>query len=425
MPVQQREIWKTSEKVAFRLAHDIVAGGLVEGDHLPREAELVDHYGVSRESIREALRLLEAQGMVSIRRGPGGGPIVGRAESANLARTMTLYFHLSGSTYDELLHAWFDLEPGVAARAAANPDRGEVARLMAPHLTHFEDGGDRACYMEHSNGLHFAMAALDPEPGAAHARGVRRRHHPHARDPGDRPVRHPRAHRRRPPRHRRGGARRRRRGGTPTRCATTSNSSTRSTGPTGTAACSTSSPGSEFVDEFSLTARGWPSRAVGRAGEGADTWLTTCWSRTNGGRVARSSVSTRPPTVRSASGRTTSTACARKRRSTGTSTTGAGCSPAPSTSARCSRTRSCSPTTRSAPVTRIPPTSGSRRTSTHPSTSSTARSSTTRSGRRLSGGPRPRPAATARWRSTRSTNGARATTSPRSAGSTPPESSWS
>ena len=162
MAFQQREIWKTSERVAFRLAHDIVSKGLVEGDHLPREAELVDQYGVSRESIREALRLLEAQGMVSIRRGPGGGPIVGRAQSSNLARTMTLYFHLSGSTYDELLHAWFDLEPGVAARAALNPDRGEVARLMTPHLRHFDDGGDRACYMEHSNALHFSLSALDP-----------------------------------------------------------------------------------------------------------------------------------------------------------------------------------------------------------------------------------------------------------------------
>jgi DNA-binding FadR family transcriptional regulator len=162
VPVQQRAVWKTSEKVAFRLAHDIVADGLTEGDHLPREAELVDHYGVSRESIREALRLLEAQGMVSIRRGPGGGPIVGRAESSNLARTMTLYFHLSGSTYDELLHAWFDLEPGVAARAAANPDRERVRALMIPHLSDFDDGGDRACYMEHSNGLHFSLSALDP-----------------------------------------------------------------------------------------------------------------------------------------------------------------------------------------------------------------------------------------------------------------------
>ena len=50
----------------------------------------------------------------------------------------------------------------MAARAAANPDRHEVARLMTPHLTCFEDAGDRTCYMEHSNGLHFALSALDP-----------------------------------------------------------------------------------------------------------------------------------------------------------------------------------------------------------------------------------------------------------------------
>lgn len=158
---RQRPVWKTSELVAFTLVRDIVANGLVEGDRLPLEAELVEQYGVSRESMREALRLLEAQGMVSIRRGPGGGPTVGRAESMNLARTMTLYFHLSGSTYDELLHAWCALEPDAAARAAAHLDRDAVERMMRPHLTRFEDGGDRGAYMNHSNGLHFSVSKLD------------------------------------------------------------------------------------------------------------------------------------------------------------------------------------------------------------------------------------------------------------------------
>ena len=161
MPTHQRAVWKTSELVAFTLVRDIVTKGLVAGDHLPLEAELVEHYGVSRESMREALRLLEAQGMVSIRRGPGGGPIVGRAESVNLGRTMTLFFHLSGSTYDELLRAWCALEPDAAARAAAHRDREALERAMAPHLTRFDDGGDRRAYMNHSNGLHFAVSELD------------------------------------------------------------------------------------------------------------------------------------------------------------------------------------------------------------------------------------------------------------------------
>jgi GntR family transcriptional repressor for pyruvate dehydrogenase complex len=157
----QREISKTSERVAFALVRDVVARGLRPGDRLPLEAELLDEYGVSRESMREALRLLEAQGIIHIRRGPGGGPIVGRAESANLARTMTLYFHLTGATYDELMRSWHALEPASAARAAANPDRDRVTASMAPHLEHFDDADDRGAYMEHSNSLHFAVLELD------------------------------------------------------------------------------------------------------------------------------------------------------------------------------------------------------------------------------------------------------------------------
>jgi GntR family transcriptional regulator, transcriptional repressor for pyruvate dehydrogenase complex len=160
-PIRQREIWKTSEVAAFALVRDIVARGLQAGDRLPLEAELLEQYAVSRESMREALRLLEAQGIVHIRRGPGGGPIVGRAESANLARTMTLYFHLSGATYDELIRSWEELEPASAGRAATNPDRGRVAELMDPHTQTFDAAGDPVKYMAHSNGLHFAVLELD------------------------------------------------------------------------------------------------------------------------------------------------------------------------------------------------------------------------------------------------------------------------
>jgi GntR family transcriptional repressor for pyruvate dehydrogenase complex len=162
--IHQREISKRSERVAIALVRDIVSRGLAPGDRLPLEADLLDEYGVSRESMREALRLLEAQGIVHIRRGPGGGPIVGRAESVNLARTMTLYFHLTGATYDELMRSWEALEPASASRAAGNPDRARVAALMAPHLEPFDDGGDPGVYMAHANALHFAVLELDDNP---------------------------------------------------------------------------------------------------------------------------------------------------------------------------------------------------------------------------------------------------------------------
>jgi DNA-binding FadR family transcriptional regulator len=57
---------------------------------------MIRHYGVSRESLREGLRLLEVQGLITLRRGPGGGPVVGHIDPATLGRTSTLYYHVAG-----------------------------------------------------------------------------------------------------------------------------------------------------------------------------------------------------------------------------------------------------------------------------------------------------------------------------------------
>jgi GntR family transcriptional regulator, transcriptional repressor for pyruvate dehydrogenase complex len=125
---------KTSESVARDIVDDIVVERLHEGDNLPAETAMLQQYGVSRETLREALRLLEVQGLISIRRGPGGGPIVGTVDPANLGRISTLYYHLAGATYRELFEAWVISEPILAELAAANPDRDLVRTAMTPYL---------------------------------------------------------------------------------------------------------------------------------------------------------------------------------------------------------------------------------------------------------------------------------------------------
>ncbi|MGD9704980.1 MAG: FadR/GntR family transcriptional regulator [Acidimicrobiia bacterium] len=122
---------KTSESVARDIVHHIVSAQMRPGDSLPSEAAMLDEYGVSRESLREALRLLEVQGLISIRRGPGGGPVVGKVNPANLGRMLTLYYHLAGATYAELFDAWVTAESFTASLAARNPDRDLVRRTMA------------------------------------------------------------------------------------------------------------------------------------------------------------------------------------------------------------------------------------------------------------------------------------------------------
>jgi DNA-binding FadR family transcriptional regulator len=126
---------KASEGVARDIVDDIVTRGLREGDGLPPEAAMLSQYGVSRETLREGLRLLEVQGLISIRRGPGGGPIVGVVDPANLGRTSTLYYHLAGATYAELFEAWIVSECLIAELAAVNADRAAVRAAMEPYRT--------------------------------------------------------------------------------------------------------------------------------------------------------------------------------------------------------------------------------------------------------------------------------------------------
>jgi GntR family transcriptional repressor for pyruvate dehydrogenase complex len=125
---------KTSETVARDVVRYIIGEGLKQGDSLPAEAAMLTQYGVSRESLREGLRLLEVQGLISIRRGPGGGPVVGNVDPANLGRISTLYYEMAGATYDELFEAWTFAECELAVRAARHPDRAVRTAVMSPYL---------------------------------------------------------------------------------------------------------------------------------------------------------------------------------------------------------------------------------------------------------------------------------------------------
>ena len=138
-----RRTLKTSELVALEIVRDIVNQGLKAGDRLPLEAQMLVQYRVSRSSLREALRLREVQGLIAIRPGPGSGTVVGQVLPGNFARTMTLYLHMSGVTYSELLDAWLQTEPMLADLAARNPDKALVKAAMQPFL-----GGAHSCLGE-------------------------------------------------------------------------------------------------------------------------------------------------------------------------------------------------------------------------------------------------------------------------------------
>jgi GntR family transcriptional regulator, transcriptional repressor for pyruvate dehydrogenase complex len=129
-----RRTLKTSEVVALEIVRDIVAQEMAPGDRLPLESEMLVQYRVSRSSLREALRLLEVQGLIAIRPGPGAGTVVGRVLPGNLSRTLTLHLHMLQADYHELLEAWVETEPVLARLAALNPDRDRVKAALSPFL---------------------------------------------------------------------------------------------------------------------------------------------------------------------------------------------------------------------------------------------------------------------------------------------------
>jgi GntR family transcriptional repressor for pyruvate dehydrogenase complex len=150
---------KASEVVAASIVGAIISADLRVGDRLPAESDMLTQYAVSRESLREGLRILEVQGLISIRRGPGGGPYVAPVNASYLARTASMYFNLSGATYDEVFDTWLDFEPVIAAKVARIPDR----RRKSAALAHFLDDHeplDPHKHFDELNNFHSALGAL-------------------------------------------------------------------------------------------------------------------------------------------------------------------------------------------------------------------------------------------------------------------------
>jgi GntR family transcriptional regulator, transcriptional repressor for pyruvate dehydrogenase complex len=121
-PGRARRTEKVSEVVAREIVHDIVRRDLQPGSMLPPESVMLRTYDIGRASLREALRILEVQGLITIKPGPGGGPVVAGVSSRDFGRMATLYFHVSRATFRELFEARLVMEPVMARLAAERID---------------------------------------------------------------------------------------------------------------------------------------------------------------------------------------------------------------------------------------------------------------------------------------------------------------
>jgi GntR family transcriptional repressor for pyruvate dehydrogenase complex len=122
-----------SEQIAAQIRVWLEQQQLQTGERIGTEQELADEFGVSRPTMREALRLLSAAHLIRVGRGRTGGIFVARTPSEgmskNLSESIALMLAAQTISMSELLDARLSLEVPIAGRAAVNADEGVVARL--------------------------------------------------------------------------------------------------------------------------------------------------------------------------------------------------------------------------------------------------------------------------------------------------------
>lgn len=125
---------RMAELVAAQLRKRIIGGDLHDGDELPREADLVEEFSVSRPSLREAVRILETEGLLRIRRGKLGGAVVQAPTSDSAAYHLGLTLQSRATTLADVAAAREILEPtcaGLVAELTGEPRRIAIGALTA------------------------------------------------------------------------------------------------------------------------------------------------------------------------------------------------------------------------------------------------------------------------------------------------------
>jgi GntR family transcriptional repressor for pyruvate dehydrogenase complex len=122
---------KAAERVAAELRHQIVTGRLKPGDKLHPENVLQTEFAISRPTMREALRLLEAESLIAISRGKHGGARVSTIDLGSVSRQVGVFLQVERTTLQDVWLARTIIEPPAAALLADQRNPAALAELDA------------------------------------------------------------------------------------------------------------------------------------------------------------------------------------------------------------------------------------------------------------------------------------------------------
>jgi DNA-binding FadR family transcriptional regulator len=129
-PWPKSKVPKASAVLADKLRDEIVLTKMPVGRDLPHEGELIERTGYSRGTVREALRLLESEGLISTRRGPYGGVRVSRPDVSQATRSIAVLLALSDATLGDLFHFRLGVESAAASLAATHATQEQIEAMF-------------------------------------------------------------------------------------------------------------------------------------------------------------------------------------------------------------------------------------------------------------------------------------------------------
>lgn len=117
------------QQVAKLLLDRILLEDLQPGSVFGTEAELLAQYDVSRPTLRESLRILQSQGVLSLRPGPKGGIIVAKPRIDVLAQSLSVFLRLHNVPFEEIVRARIAIEPALVRDAALHGSEKDFAEM--------------------------------------------------------------------------------------------------------------------------------------------------------------------------------------------------------------------------------------------------------------------------------------------------------
>ena len=144
--------------VAQRIVRDIERQGLGPGDKLPPERIMMETYEAGRGTLRESLRFLELQGVLSFKPGPGGGPVIEKPTAENLATTLTLLLQFDDARYRVIAEAREAFEPVMAQLAASRITPERLVELEQTVTDMAEGIDDVETYLDANRRFHNVIA---------------------------------------------------------------------------------------------------------------------------------------------------------------------------------------------------------------------------------------------------------------------------